>query len=192
MKILVSIREFLIAFLRRLRLQGPLNTVRWLHTVGLAWLTGRISLRFSQVTPNVWVGPQYGKIGRQSLEKAGVTASMNLRAEFDDGEYNLAIGDSSYLPTIDNTAPSMEHLKEGVAFMQNVAANNGVVYVHCGSGVGRSPTVVAAYLIAEGKTLDEAITQIRTARPFIRILPPQIERLKEYERHVRQQSTHDE
>jgi hypothetical protein len=57
------------------------------------------------------------------------------------------------------------------------------VYVHCGSGVGRAPSLAAAYLISEGATLDDAVAKIQKARPFIRILPVQLERLREYEVH---------
>ena len=103
-----------------------------------------------------------------------------MRAEYDDAAHGLALDEYSYLPTEDNTAPSLEHLQQGVAFMQNVVESGGSVYVHCGSGVGRAPTMVAAYLISGGKSVEDAIEQIRAARPFIRILPSQKERLEEF------------
>jgi len=181
-----GIIEFFRAFTRRLKLQGPKATAQWLYTVGGAWLTGRISLRFSKVTPNIYLGPQYGRYGKKYLEKSGITASVSLRAEYDDASYDLQMPDYSYLPTIDNTAPTMEQLQEGVNFMRDVIAQEGIVYVHCGSGVGRSPTLVAAYLMAEvDHTVDEAVAQIMDARPFVRILPSQLERLEEYEQHLK-------
>lgn len=184
MRILHALVEFAQAFWRRLRLQGPVATYQWLTTVGTAWLTGRVSLRFSRVTPRVYLGPQYGRFGKRSLARAGVTASISMRAEFDDSLRGLEMTDYSYLPTLDNTAPSIEHLKEGVAFIEGIIAREGVVYVHCGSGVGRAPTMVAAYLIAQGQTTDEAIDHIQSVRPFIRILPSQVERLREFEAEV--------
>ena len=40
------------------------------------------------------------------------------------------------------------------------------VYVHCYMGVGRAPTVCAAYLAAtEGLALGEALERVRAARP---------------------------
>jgi len=178
--------EFGRAFWRRLRLQGPKATWQWLRTVGLAWLTGRISLKFSKVTPHIYLGPQYGRFGKRSLERAGVTASISLRAEFDDAARGLSMPEYSYLPTVDNTAPTIEDLEKGVAFMRNVVENEGIIYVHCGSGVGRAPTMVAAYLIAEeGKSVEEAVTQLRAVRPFIRILPSQIEALEAFEAYLK-------
>lgn len=181
-----SIFEFIRIVVRRVRTQGFVNTLRWLHNVGLPWLTGRISLRYSQVTPHVYLGPQFGRVGMDSLRKAGVSASMSLRAEYDDAEYGLSFPEYSYLPIVDNTAPTIEQLNQGVAFIKRVVDDGKSVYVHCGSGVGRAPTMIAAYLIAEkGMSVEQAVTQITSVRPFIRILPQQIARLHEYVEHVR-------
>ncbi len=173
--------EFFRILKRRYHTQGLRTTLQWLYTVGMAKLTGRVSLRYSRVTPQLYIGPQYGRRGKSALQDAGITASVSLRAEFDDLEHGLALEEHSYLPTEDNTPPSMEHLEEGIAFIQRVIDKNGVVYVHCGSGVGRAPTLVAAYLVKQGFPLDEAIARIQRVRPFVRILPGQLERLREYE-----------
>lgn len=178
--------EFFRILKRRYQTQGLRTTLQWLYTVGMAKITGRISLRYSRVTPQLYIGPQYGRRGKSALEDAGITASVSMRAEFDDTAHGLALKDHSYLPTEDNTAPSMEHLDEGVAFIQRVIDDEGQVYVHCGSGVGRAPSLVAAYLINQGVTLDEAIKRIQRVRPFVRILPDQIERLREYEARISQ------
>jgi protein-tyrosine phosphatase len=71
-----------------------------------------------------------------------------------------------------------------VAFIRRVIEQDGNVYVHCGSGVGRAPTMAAAYLVSEGYTLEEAIDMIQQVRPFVRILPEQLVRLREYEERV--------
>ncbi len=183
----VAIYQFLRAFSRRLISQGPTTTFQWFRTVGLAWLTGRLALGFSAVTEQVYLGPQYGRFGLETLEQIGVTASVNMRAEFDDEKYGLTFEDYCYLPVIDNTPPTLEQLADGVRFMQEAIANDGIVYVHCGSGVGRSPAMVAAYLISTGMTLDAAVEQIESARPFVRILPGQMERLREFEAQEHQQ-----
>jgi dual specificity MAP kinase phosphatase len=116
-----------------------------------------------------------------ALQRAGINATVSLREEFNDQEHGLTLTDYSYLPIVDNTAPTIAQLDEGVAFIQRIIAAGGNVYVHCGSGVGRAPSLAAAYLIAEGSTLDDAVAKIQKARPFVRILPVQLERLREYE-----------
>lgn len=181
----IMVWEFLHIIFRRLRLQGIRTTLKWLYAVGGAWLTGRISLRYSKISPHLYIGPQYGKLGMKKLQEAGVSASMSLRAEYDDHEFGLSFPEYNYLPTVDNTAPTIEHLVQGVAFIKSVVEKEGTVYVHCGSGVGRAPTAVAAYLIAEeGLSVEDAIAKIKATRPFIRVLPPQIERLHEFKEHL--------
>lgn len=178
--------EFFHIIFRRLRKQGLRTTLQWLHAVGLPFLTGRMTLRYSQILPKLYLGPQYGVLGKKTLEEAGVSASMSLRAEYNDQDYGLSFPDYSYLPTDDNTAPTLEQLDQAAAFIKTMIDADKAVYVHCGSGVGRGPTAVAAYLIAEkGMTVEEAISTIKESRPFIRVLPDQIERLHEFKEHIK-------
>ena len=37
--------------------------------------------------------------------------------------------------------------------------------VHCGAGLGRSGTLIAAYLVSQGAAPDDAMAQVRSARP---------------------------
>jgi atypical dual specificity phosphatase len=58
------------------------------------------------------------------------------------------------------------------AFIRDAVRRRGRVLVHCQAGISRSPTVVAAYLVAErGLRLDEAFAQVRRARPMARPNP---------------------
>jgi protein-tyrosine phosphatase len=106
-----------------------------------------------------------------------------MRHEADDAARGLAPRDYCYLPTIDDTAPTEEQLNTGVAFIHKVIANGGKVYIHCSAGVGRAPTMAAAYLIYTGYSLEEALLLIRKVRPFIYIMPPQMDRLRSYTLH---------
>ena len=75
----------------------------------------------------------------------------------------------------------MEHLNQGVDFINKAIAQGGKVYIHCGGGVGRAPAMAAAYFISQGYERDQAIELIRKARPFIRIMPAQMEQLERFE-----------
>jgi hypothetical protein len=165
----------------RLRNQGLRVTLIWLYGRGYPKLTGIPLARYSRVTPQLWVGGQFGKRGKRKLERYGVVGDVNLRVEFDDAEHGLALAEYCHLPTIDDDAPTIEHLQQGAAFMQRVIADGGQVYVHCAGGVGRAPTMAAAYLITQGYSLDDAVALIKKTRPFIRIMPPQWEQLKHFE-----------
>lgn len=165
---------------RRLDEQGFLVTMLWLYARGLPAITGIPILKYSKITDNLFVGPQYNANGKRHLQKHGINAVVNMRIEKDDAAYGLAPERYCYLPTIDDTAPSEAHLDEGVRFIRSVVSNGGKVYIHCGAGVGRAPTMAAAYLLTQGHSLDQALALIRKARPFIYIMPPQMERLRSY------------
>lgn len=184
LKPVIALIVFFQILIRRLRMQGLRTTLNWLYTVGMAKLTGRVSLRYSRITPHLYIGPQFGRRGKPAFERAKIKASVNLRSEFDDEAHGLALADYLHLPVDDNTAPSMETLEKGVAFIRSVTERGENVYVHCGSGVGRAPTLAAAYLVAEGSTVDQAVARIQEVRPFVRILPDQMARLREYEHHL--------
>ncbi len=120
------------------------------------------------------------RVGKRLLEQRGITGCVNMRIERDDAAFGLALAQYLHLPTIDDAAPSVEHLDQGVTFIRSVIQSGGKVYIHCGAGVGRAPTMAAAYLIAEGYSLEEALRMIRKVRPFITITDPQMEQLEKF------------
>lgn len=168
-------------FARRVQTQGLTTTLIWMYGRGLPFLTGSPLLQFSEVTPHLYVGPQYRERGKRLLQARGINACVNMRIERDDAAHGLALERYLHLPTIDDAAPSLEHLEQGVVFIREVLSSGGKVYIHCGAGVGRAPSMAAAYLMAEGHTLDEALRLIRKPRPFISITPPQLEQLRKLE-----------
>jgi predicted protein tyrosine phosphatase len=168
----------LTKWLSLLRLEWAQRGARY----GALWaadLVARIiagaSLRsLSEITPQLHVGGQYLRRGWQLLEQRGVTAVINMRSEFDDRAAGIAPAHYLHLPTIDNTAPSYAHLRAGVEFIERELAHGGRVYVHCEAGVGRAPTMAAAFLTSRGATPAEAWSLLRLRRPIIRPTLPQV------------------
>lgn len=166
---------------RRVRSQGLRVSLIWFYSRGFSKLTGIPILRHSRITPEVYVGAQYGRLGKRKLERAGITGDVNLRTEFDDAAHGLALLHYLHLPTVDDHAPTFDNLEQGAAFIRQEIDGGGKVYIHCAGGVGRAPTQAAAYFITQGMSLDEALTLIRRTRPFIDIRPTQMEQLKQFE-----------
>jgi hypothetical protein len=164
----------------RLIRQGPAVTALWATDHAVRAITGAPIRGVSQITPQLHVGGQYRRRGWRLLEKRGVTAVVNLRTEFDDAAAGIAPDRYLYLPTIDDTPPSPKRLREGVAFISGEVARGGAVYIHCGAGVGRAPTMAAAYLVSTGLTPEEAWALIRSVRPFIRIKPGQAQQIDRF------------
>lgn len=166
---------------RRLTEQGIKTTAEWVYGRAAPKLTGVPLRQFSEVTEAIWVGGQINERGKAYLIERGVTNAVNMRIEYDDAERKLDLPGYCYLPTIDDDAPSMEHLQQGIKFVTEAIERAEKVYIHCAGGIGRAPTMAAAYFISTGMSLDEALTLIREVRPFISVTPPQIARLKELE-----------
>ncbi len=164
----------------RLTLQGLWKTAMWAadHTVRI--ITGAPIRRVSQITSHLHVGGQYRRRGWKRLAARGITAVVNLRIEFDNAAAGIAPPRYLFLPAVDDTPPTLEQLREGCTFMADEIARGGGVYVHCGAGIGRAPTMAAAYLISTGMTSKQAWNTIRAARPFIRPKPVQVAQIERF------------
>ncbi len=161
----------------RIRDQGLHTTFLWAVDHAVRLLGGAPIRALSQITPQIHLGGQHNRRGWHKLAARGVTAVVNMRIEYDDRAAGITPARYLHLPTVDETTPSLEHLEQGVAFMAQELADGGVVYVHCGSGIGRAATMVAAYLVRQGASPKQAWARIQAVRPFVRPEPEQIEQL---------------
>lgn len=163
----------------RVRTQGLRTTGLWFLIRGLTFVSGVPTVRYSQITPQLYVGPQYRSWGKRKLERLGIRASVNMRTEFDDAAHGLALTKYCHLPTVDDQPPTLAQLQRGVEFIAAEVEAGGKVYIHCAGGIGRAPTMAAAYFMSQGLNLEQALAKIRQARPFIRVMPEQLARLRE-------------
>jgi protein-tyrosine phosphatase len=122
---------------------------------------------WDEVTPGVLIGRTLTEVEAADAVKQGVTAVLDLTAEFSEAMPFLATRYRS-LPVLDLTAPTQDQLYEGAAFIA-AQVEHGTAYVHCKVGYSRSAAVVAAYLLAAEKvaTAEEAVALLRRARPGI-------------------------
>ncbi len=163
----------------RLRTQGLRTTSLWLWDKIARQLYGFSPPEIAEVQPGLFVGGQHFRRGLGRMRALGVTAVVNLRREADDAQRGVALDAYLHLPVTDDAPPDDEALRCGAAFITQQRQQGRKVYVHCASGVGRAPTMAAAYLMLEqGMTLDEALATIRRVRPFVRITPPQMAALR--------------
>ncbi len=180
----IPLRRRLINLYRQLRQQGVATTLIEAADQTVRALTGAPTRRMSEVTPALAIGGQHNRRGVARLRRRGFTAVVNMRRESDDQARGIALDCYLYLPTIDNTPPTLEHLRDGARFIGDEIERGGKVYVHCWEGVGRAPTMAAAYLVSTGRTTAEAWTMIRAVRPFIRPTPFQVAQLEAFARSL--------
>jgi len=158
----------------RITEQGLRVTALWAAEHAVRIVTGAPIRSASQITPQLHIGGQYRRRGWPKLVARGITAVVDMRLEFDDKDAGIAPSHYLYLSAEDDHAPTLEQLHAGAAFIAQEIARGGCVYVHCGSGVGRAPTMAAAYLVSTGMMPAQAWACIEEVRPFIRPKPVQI------------------
>ena len=137
-------------------------------------LTGQKGFDYDQITDEIFIGTnmccQYG-FAKELLTK-GIRADISLekdRIDAPDGaDYFL------WLPTADHSAPSPEHLELGVKALNFFVKNKIKVYVHCQNGHGRAPTLVAAYLVTKGMSVEEAVSFLKQKRTNVHLNEAQI------------------
>ena len=151
------------------------------HIGSIRWFTettGIPILKYSKITDHIFLGASPSRIGLLLLKFWGISSVLNLQNEKPNLGYGTPIRNYSYIPIIEFTAPTMINFKNGIRFIKKEIAKDNKVYVHCAEGIGRAPTMVSAYFISEGLTIDEAINKISKTRPFINILDNQLKSLK--------------
>ncbi len=123
---------------------------------------------FDRVTDLIWLGSRIASLDDyHRLRAQGVRACVDLKQEGADPWTFEAF---LWLPTVDHDAPSPGHLQMGIAFLRQCERVRMPVFVHCMAGVGRSPALVLAHLLAgelKGRNLEEALDFLRARRPAI-------------------------
>jgi len=99
------------------------------------------------------------------LLKEGITADISLEENKIDAPFGVEL--YLWLPIKDNAAPTKDQFEIGVSVIEKIVSMKRKVYVHCKNGHGRAPTLVAVYLVKNGKTPKEAIDFIKAKRPSV-------------------------
>jgi protein-tyrosine phosphatase len=144
--------------------------------------TGFPMIRRSMITPQLFLGGQYGMSAVKQFRKLGITAIVNMRTTPIDKKYYFPNIVVLHLPTLDQHAPTLKQLQKGVQFISKHIKNGKKVYIHCKYGEGRGPTMAIAYFISQGYSFTKSFLFIKKIRTFINPTDVQIERLLEFEK----------
>jgi protein-tyrosine phosphatase/membrane-associated phospholipid phosphatase len=144
---------------------------------------------WSPITSRVWVSARLNRREAAKLSQAGVTAVLDLTAEFSETASLRAL-DYCNIPVLDLTPPTPAKLRVAVDFISQ-RAGSGIVCVHCKAGYSRSAAVVGAYLLASGRagTVEQAVAILRNSRPSIVIRPEALAALDTFHRALQSDKT---
>ena len=105
-----------------------------------------------------------------ALQQAGITAVIDCRAEFDDGQLLAGAGLANlWNGTDDDGQPKpVSWFAASLGFaLPLIAQPHQLVYCHCAAGVNRGPSTAYAVMLALGWDSDAAANTIRAARPQV-------------------------
>ena len=109
---------------------------------------------------NVYFGRYPSQEEYQVLVDKGIGMAINLATEQQIQKNGLS---QIRLPFLDQTIQSPKSLHEGVEYIE--AYKKEGVYVHCTLGLSRSVSLVSAWLIFKGHSIEEAQEEIAKIRP---------------------------
>jgi len=145
----------------------------------------KIPLEYNRVTNYIVVGTN--ACCQQHFDSALLKKRIRADISLEDKHLDQPWGISYFLwlPTKNHKAPKQEQLTVGVAVLKALVRKKIRTYVHCQRGHGRAPTLVAAYLLSQGKSFPEALKFLKKKRPTIHLEKVQMKALKQFERNLR-------
>lgn len=121
----------------------------------------------------------------RALRRAGITTLINLTETPPETARIAEFGiESLWSPFKDMAAPAITQAVGLCKKIQQIISDGGAVAVHCRAGLGRTGTILAAYLIWEGQEALEALETARRIEPRWVQSEAQAEFLEKYARFL--------
>ena len=127
-------------------------------------------MNFSWVIPEVLAGCRapWREVELQFLQEQGVQVLVRLqeleRLRISSADVRASGVEDFPYPVPDGGAPSPQETQFLIEFIQDSIARGKRVAVACGGGIGRTGTVLACYMVAQGMSAEQAMSALRGIR----------------------------
>ena len=140
---------------------------------------------YDQIDDNIYIGTNMCCVTHFDgvLIKKGIRMDISLEEEKLDAPFGVEF--FRWLPTKDHTPPKQDQLKLGTSLIADIVGQDKKVYIHCKNGHGRAPTLVSAYYISTGLSVEDAIKKIQTKRKTIHLDKNQITALEKFSKNYK-------
>ena len=146
-----------------------------------AWINSRLWTRKRAASNAVTDGILLGRIPtRRERDRQRVAAIVDVSAELPCPAHGVRYANA---PMLDLVAPDSEQIERASIAIEE-ARRSGTVLVCCALGYSRSAVAVIAWLVrtSAAESLDDAIAQVRRARPAVALGPGHLAALREWNR----------
>ena len=118
-------------------------------------------------------------LGIISQEKVGAIVSLSELPLNEDTVHGFGLR-YLHLPVRDMCAPTIDDVKAFIAFAHDMRDGKAGTLVHCMAGMGRTGTMLACYLLHEGRSCEQAMDEVRRCRPGSIETAPQETMIRQY------------
>ena len=136
----------------------------------------------TQINENLYLSGEYNQNDLITIHKLGINCVIDMRSEesFDKLLFsNLGI-DYHNIPVDNFFPPDEDKTNQAIDIIDKHAKSNQKVLVHCKEGVGRSPYILAAYMIKNGDSVYESIAFIKAKRWGVNLNKIQMRSIKKF------------
>lgn len=118
----------------------------------------------NKITERIYIGNYHSAEMLDYGNRNSITHVLNCTPDYHRGLKNFTV---NQINIDDGFEIPAEQVLFGIQKIAEAVRNGGTILVHCHAGISRSPGIVAAFLMYNGFSWDEAVDFIRIRRPQI-------------------------